>query len=368
MKRIVFTSLMTLICLFTVAQENPISRMTADEIFDKACDYYYGNNGETQNIEKAREYFLLAAGREHNKAKVALVDLHLVDCEEALRYLQEAASQQYTPAMNLLCWYFFDGGDNHTCFPIDYEKSFYWAETSASLGDVEGQYLLGANYLQGIGTEVDPIEGVRWFKKSAEGGFGLAMKYLAGFYRDGEYVQRNDKQALYWYKELAKQGDGEANYNIAWYYFYGGDGIDIDEEEAKRWCREGAIQLDNVDCCWLLTEILSGSKDEDEKNERLSLLEKAEAKGHLSATAELAKLNVEESIPYANPKWGIQTLKELSEIGDPRAMAIYGMYLYDGLYVQRNKSKGMNLTKQAAEMGDSFGFVINTIIEQLEHR
>ena len=109
---------------------------------------------------------------------------------------------------------------------------------------------------------------------------------------------------------------------------------------------------------WQLAEVLPSNDVE-----KIVLLEQAAGFGHKSALAQLAKMNVENKVPNADKQWGINTLESLSFEENPRAMAYYGVFLYDGQYVKRNRKKGLSLINKAANAGDLMGSLYKRLIE-----
>jgi TPR repeat protein len=349
------------------AQESHLVNMTPAEIIDKSSDYYFGRNGVDRDLDKSRELLLFVASQQGYDAlfaRVMLIELNFVDCDMVSQYFKQIEREvrqsiisDYSTFMNFLCRHYEEENDDfevldNRCTPKDDVISHYWAKTSAEFNDAEGQYLYGRDLIYGIGTNVDIIEGLRWIKKSAEGGYVHSMLVLGECYWYGDYVQKDEKQALLWWKDAARNGMGEAYYCMAGVYYYGGDYIEQDTEEAKKWCKEGAFQFDNANCCWLLSEILY---DDQISSERLYALEKAADYDNKDAQAEVAKLHVYELVPNADPEWGIQTLKMLSDEGVSRAMAIYGKLLYCGLVFQSNQAEGTKLIKLSAQDGDRLG-------------
>lgn len=349
------------------AQESHLVNMTPAEIIDKSSDYYFGRNGVDRDLDKARELLLFVASQQGYDAlfaKVMLIELNFVDCDTVSQYFKQIEREvtqsiisDYSTFMNFLCRYYEEENDDYEvlenrCTPKDDVKSHYWAKASAEFNDAEGQYLYGRDLIYGIGTNVDIIEGLRWIKKSAEGGYAHSMMVLGECYWYGDYVQKDEKQALLWFKEAAKHGKEDAYDHIAITYYNGGDGIEQDTEEAKKWCREGIAMYNNTECCWFLSEILY---DEQTNPERIEALEKAAEKDDKSAQAEIAKLHAIGKIQNADQLWGIQTLQMLSDDGNSRAMAIYGNMLYWGQYIQQNKIEGTKLIRLSAQDGDWLG-------------
>lgn len=364
MKRIIIAFLLLICINVAYSQDNQFEDMDLQEILNRAIEYSCGFNGVTIDTDKARDYFLYLTSQEGyygTISKQALIEEKMVDCEKSHQYFKEIEdevsknkTEENSIFMNFLSrQYNTEYIERFPCTPKDDTKSLFWAKTSAGLGNADGQYLMGRAYLWGTSIiDIDIIEGLMWIKKSADGGHKTSMMVLGEAYFYGEFVQKNDKQALYWFKEAAKQGEGDAYYYIAIVNFNGGDGIEQNTEEAKKWCREGISLYNNTECCWLLSEILY---DEQTNPERIEALEKAAEKDDKSAQAEIAKLHAFKLIPDADQLWGLQALKTLSDEGDPRAMSICGLLLYWGQYVQQNKEEGSMLIKSSAQEGDRFG-------------
>lgn len=64
-------------------------------------------------------------------------------------------------------------------------------------------------------------------------------------YHNGFGVRQDDKQALYWYRKAAEQGNSEAQYNLGVMYHYG-QGVPQNQSVAKEWfskaCHNGSQQ------------------------------------------------------------------------------------------------------------------------------
>lgn len=80
-------------------------------------------------------------------------------------------------------------------------------------------------------------------KKAAEQGDAKAQFNLGNCYAKGEGVNKNLKEAAYWYRKAAEKGLSEAQYNLGICY-NNGYGIDKDFKEAAYWWRKAAEQGD----------------------------------------------------------------------------------------------------------------------------
>jgi len=61
-------------------------------------------------------------------------------------------------------------------------------------------------------------------------------------YHNGEGVQQDDVEAVKWCRQAAEQGDRSAQNYLGYSYQYG-EGVPQDDEEAEKWYRRAAAQL-----------------------------------------------------------------------------------------------------------------------------
>ena len=81
--------------------------------------------------------------------------------------------------------------------------------------------------------------------KKAKQGDSEAQYNLALMYDNGDGIPKNEKKALHWYLESAKQGDSEAQLKLALMYIEG-DGTPKNEKKALHWFTESAKQGDSA--------------------------------------------------------------------------------------------------------------------------
>ena len=60
-------------------------------------------------------------------------------------------------------------------------------------------------------------------------------------YRDGRGVERNDREAIRWFRRSADQGNSYGQADLGWMY-ENGRGVQRDRVEAVRWYRRAAEQ------------------------------------------------------------------------------------------------------------------------------
>jgi hypothetical protein len=92
----------------------------------------------------------------------------------------------------------------------DFETAFAEFSVLAELGDPFSQFILGWMHQEGEATPVNQQEAIKWYRKSADGGFSAAMFNLGGIYENGNGVPQDNEEALRWYGLAAVNGDPDA--------------------------------------------------------------------------------------------------------------------------------------------------------------
>jgi TPR repeat protein len=89
----------------------------------------------------------------------------------------------------------------------DYLRAFHILMPIAESGNAEAQCMIANIYHLGLGLEQDISAAVKWYKKSAEQGYGVASNNLAGILRAGTHGGEPDAAAAkYWYQKAREQG------------------------------------------------------------------------------------------------------------------------------------------------------------------
>jgi uncharacterized protein len=66
----------------------------------------------------------------------------------------------------------------------------------------------------GKGVEQDVALALEWFRKSAQGGYCLAMNALGHIYDTGDGVEQDFQEAFRWFKMSADAGDDSGQNNV----------------------------------------------------------------------------------------------------------------------------------------------------------
>ena len=100
--------------------------------------------------------------------------------------------------------------------------------------EAELAYEVGLNYMLGRGVEKDEAQAVQWFRKGAELGDEDARYWLGVCYYHGQGVEQDYAQAAQLYQKAAEQGHKEAQLALADCYEQG-LGVPRDPSLAKEW-------------------------------------------------------------------------------------------------------------------------------------
>jgi TPR repeat protein len=108
-------------------------------------------------------------------------------------------------------------------------------------GDAEAQYSVGIRYFAGIGVEKDEQEAMKWYRKAAEQNLAKAQYALTFRYYHGSGVEKDYKEAAHWCRKAADQNYPSALYQLGIFYAKGA-GVSKDEKEAVSWYRKAGEQ------------------------------------------------------------------------------------------------------------------------------
>ena len=135
------------------------------------ADAYSFGLGVTQNLEKAKKLYAIAAeaGNIEAQCSLAFCYRYAMGCEEN---------------------------------PIE---TFRWWKISAECGYPHSQCDLGQCYQDGYGTEKDLNEAFKWYRKSANNNYPTANSALAGCYLKGKGTEKNLEEAKFYFKKSIDQ-------------------------------------------------------------------------------------------------------------------------------------------------------------------
>ena len=166
--------------------------------------------------------------------------------DEVALILRGLAEQGCVESQKQLCKFYY-------CIPEqNYEQVIYWVRKVAEQGEIEGWWMLGFCYCNGVGVKESCQDAIYWYRKAAKQGYILAQYDLGLIYELS--VEQDYNKARYWYKKAAKQADITfplkkryrhtsimAKYRLGVLYEKG-KGIEQNYREAKYWYEKAAQQ------------------------------------------------------------------------------------------------------------------------------
>ncbi|MGE0746052.1 MAG: SPOR domain-containing protein [Rhodospirillales bacterium] len=123
----------------------------------------------------------------------------------------------------------------------EFDAAYRDFQRAAETGDAVSQFNVGGMFFEGRGVERNMREAAFWFRKAAEQGVPLAQHGLAVLYYRGAGVARDYAEAARWFAKAAEQGVPNAQFNLGVLY-YRGEGVQRDVGEMLGWIQKSADQ------------------------------------------------------------------------------------------------------------------------------
>lgn len=208
--------------------------MSAEELFNKAEDYYAGRNGVGKNHVEAIRWYEIAAGRGHVEAMYSLGYMHghgegtILNHKKARQWHEKAAKKGHVKSMFALGWAYANGEG----VPKDCSKAVAFYSDAAKQGYVGAQYELARLYETGYdGKPQNYSEAARLYELAADQGYARAKLNLGNLYfRGSGGIKQDYAKALKLYEEAAAQGLSDAVCNLGYMYEMG---YEVDQSSAK---------------------------------------------------------------------------------------------------------------------------------------
>ncbi|WP_330985917.1 MULTISPECIES: tetratricopeptide repeat protein [Enterobacterales] len=140
----------------------------------------------------------------------------------------------------------------HEVIKYSNEKSSYGGyktlselQSAAKSGIVEAQTDLGIAYERGVIVQKNYKEAAYWYSQASMKGYAQAQYDLGVAYENGRGLHMDFQKAMMWYEKAARQGLPNAQVNLAMLYIYG-QGTSINYEKAEYWLKQAAGKNDTV--------------------------------------------------------------------------------------------------------------------------
>jgi hypothetical protein len=123
-------------------------------------------------------------------------------------------------------------------------------QAEAEKGSVQQEIQLGAAYLMGRGVERNEKQAAYWYEKAANSGDPEAQRQIGYFYAAGIGVDRDPARAAYWFERAIAGGAISAKVNLGVEYLWG-MGVRKDESLAAKLFQEAAAKGSGAGACYM---------------------------------------------------------------------------------------------------------------------
>jgi hypothetical protein len=202
--------------------------------------------GERTNLYRSSAYWFRRAAEKDSAPALyfmALADLKVSQCDEAVNSLNKAILQNYAPSMTALGQLYLNGG----CMKPDIATGLDWLKKAAAGGDGEADFLIGDAYEQGRGVSADQTKSIEWFRKGAQIGDPASQNKLAIRLAEGIATRKDIPKAVELFRKSAEQGNYQGACNLALHYMRG-EGVPKDFVTALMWGLIADVNAIGIGC------------------------------------------------------------------------------------------------------------------------
>ncbi|GLR89752.1 SEL1-like repeat protein [Bradyrhizobium iriomotense] len=232
--------------------------------------------------------------------------------------------------------------------------------------------------------------GVSYIKALAERGNASAQLAMGDFYKTGHVVEVNAKQAVYWYRKAAEQGNPEGNTRLALAYLFGTLDMPVDYQRAFELFNKAAAENEDnaitrigwmyengkgvpLDYTKAMEWYMKASDRNAEAQERIGILyfygwgvkqdnataatwiHKSANQGLAGAQSVLGSMYLEGLGVPQDFAEAMRWFRRAAEQGQAHAQNELGRMYLVGMGVPKNSAEAVRWFRQAAENGDDDG-------------
>ena len=191
---------------------------------------YQHGHGVQQDRQKADFFLAISIKKEYGLAIFDKAKLQEENgqFQQALQTYLEA-SRKGNPEADFRLGLIYETGEND--IKQDYKLAMSYYMNASNYGHPKAMANLGNMYYNGLGTQQNLQEALRYFQKAAEKDNAAATNSLGVMYLKGEGgLPKNSNKALAYFQKSAFLGDITAYNNLGNMYF---NGIGVNEDKAK---------------------------------------------------------------------------------------------------------------------------------------
>ncbi len=328
----------------------------AEDYYNLAEDYYYGENGRPVDHKEAVKWYKKAAELNHADAQFSLGYCYthgegVGECaQQAAYWYQKGAENGSADAQSSLgeCYY------NGYGVKQDYGTAIYWFRQGAEQDNSAACYFLGECYENGMGCPIDKKKAIQYYQKAKELGDEEAEEALSRFEplakKTSPQGSTNKEQSTG--NSNRKNPKGDEYFDLGKKYYYGEHGSYVDYEEAVRWYQEAA-KLSHADGqFWLGLCYMRGEGVVRDDKQATSWFHKSAENGNVDAQYRLGEcyykgIGVKQSFETA-----ISWLAKAAKHSNAKACYLLGECYENGTGCVADKKLAKQYYLKAKELGD----------------
>ena len=234
-------------------------------------------------------------------------------------------------------------GNNGDGFQAYMEKALH--------GDPSAQASIAFMYAKGITMEKNETEAIHWYRLAAEHGHLNSQYNLGVIYAKGRGVPQDYAEALRWYLKCAEQGDATAQHTVAMMY-QKGIGADKNNIETLYWYQKAAEQ-GHVNSMFKLGEMFAkGSGTSRDYTMAFKWYMKAAEQGHVNAQLNLGYMYGKGHGVERNDTEAYHWYRKAADSGHPNAQYNLGIIYSKGRGIPKNINDAIKWFQKADDQGD----------------
>jgi len=296
-----------------------------------------------------------------------LDDTHC-DIKEAIAAYEKAAKLGNMTVQGILSNIYASGEGG---LDVQFEKAVSLARSAVATDCPFGHYTLANAYRFGKGVPADAdtahshaLAAMKRLPEFAENGNARAQQILGVFYATGRGgVERDDAQAVAWYRKSAQQNLARAQYNLGMMFEDARGGLECDVDQAR--ANYGLAAKQGYPAAkYALAELSVSPKHNTQQEidaqaaEAVSLYESAAEQNYVNALLALLVIHRDGTlgVPEDEAK-AVSYLRRAAEQGDAHSQATYGSILATGSNgVTQDLDRAVEMSQLAAAQGNPIGY------------
>ena len=318
--------------------------------------YTVESDGSTEsldkNIELAIKWHESAALRSHVPAMNSLATIYLrgldtdVNYELAYSWYEKAAAKGDSLGMNQLGWMHL----NALGVEKDYESALYWFRKSRALGNDAATHNIASMYQEGNGVKKNVKEAKKLYREAARNKFPDSMFAL------GQVLisENNTDSGLELIKEAANLGSVAAQIELGVFY-RDGNIVEKDSKEAVFWLRKAVENGEAAVKVTLGNLYAFGDLNVRDYSRAITLFEDAAAEKDAVAMNQLGLMYEYGYGVALNLKTATDWYKKSMKLGNYTAKSNLAWFYYHGNVFEKDIEKAKTMFEDAAQNGSYFG-------------